>query len=89
MDFGNVTLPAVSLQGPAALLVRILNPRHLTNSVVFNFNTEAGRAYTVQYATELSPGAWQPLTTVTGDGNVAVIADPIMTNPRFYRVRAP
>jgi hypothetical protein len=89
MDFGNVTLPAVTLEGPAVMLVRILNPRSIANSLVFNFNTEAARTYTVQYTTELTSGAWHPLTTIAGDGNVATVSDPMTTGSRFYRVRVP
>jgi hypothetical protein len=89
MDYGNLTLPAISLQGPAAVLVRILNPRRVFGSFIFNFNTEAGGTYTVQYATELTSGTWAPLTTITGDGAVATVSDPIMAGSRFYRVRVP
>jgi hypothetical protein len=88
-DFGNVTLPAVTLQGPPVTLVRILNPRRMANFLVFNFNTETGLTYTVQYATELTSGTWHPLTTITGDGNVTAITEPITTDLRFYRVRIP
>jgi len=91
MDYGNVTLQAATLAelvAPPAL--RIVNPRRLGSSLVFNFQTESGKTYTVQYTSELPSADWQTLTTVSGDGNEATVTDPDMTlAQRFYRVRVP
>lgn len=90
MDYGNVALPAVTLQGPLTPApLRILNLRRMGTSLVFNFNTEADRTYTVQYAGQLIPSNWQTLTTVTGNGSMATVTDPMTETRRFYRVRVP
>ena len=91
MDYGNVTLQAATLVGAAPPPpLRILNPRRVSNSLVFNFQTESGKTYTVQYASELPSADWQTLTTVVGDGNEATVTDPDVTlAQRFYRVRVP
>jgi len=90
MDYGNVTLQAATLQGPVAPPLRILNLRRVGSSLVFNFNTETGRTYTVQYAAQLLPATWGTLDTIAGDGNVATVTDPIAAGAkRFYRVRVP
>jgi hypothetical protein len=90
MDYGNVTLPAVTLQGPVAPPpVRILNPRRVNGSLVFDFNTETGHTYTVQYAPQLLPGDWQTLSTITGSGSVTNVSVPTTETSRFYRVRVP
>ena len=90
-DYGNITLQAATLDGPVAPpALRIINPRLSGNSLVFNFPTESGKNYTVQYAPDLPSADWQTLTTITGDGNEATVTDPdIASAHRFYRVRVP
>ncbi|HEX4644807.1 MAG TPA: Ig-like domain-containing protein, partial [Verrucomicrobiae bacterium] len=86
-QFGNVTLQSATLQGQPPLV--LLSPAPAGNGFSFNFATQAGQTYTVQYTTSLaSPITWQTLTNFTGDGTVAAVTD---ANPsvsaRFYRVQ--
>jgi hypothetical protein len=89
MDFGSLTLAAISLEGSEAPSVRILNAREVSGSVAFDLNTEAGRTYTVEYADTLPSSNWQTLTTITGDGTTKTVSDPSPGLRRFYRVRVP
>ncbi|MCI0352074.1 MAG: hypothetical protein L0Z53_21855, partial [Acidobacteriales bacterium] len=91
MDYGNVALQAVTLQGPAPPPpLQILNPHRSENSFVFDFKTEPGKTYTVQYASELPQAEWQTLTTINGDGNTATVTDAdVSASQRFYRLTAP
>lgn len=52
----------------------------------FEFDTQAGATYLVQYATSLSSPTWQTLTTVVGDGTRKPVTDPATAAARFYRV---
>ncbi len=88
-DFGNVTLPAIALEGE----VTTLTPVHLTaflngSSLDLSFNTQTNHSYTVQSTESLNPPAWSNLTEVVGTGNTITIADQISaTAKRFYRVQ--
>jgi hypothetical protein len=64
----------------------------LTHSVTngnFNltFPTYFGPNYNVYYKTNLASATWSTLTTVTGDGNVHTVSDPIGSTARFYMVQ--
>jgi Immunoglobulin I-set domain len=50
------------------------------------FPTFYGPQYNVMYKTNLQSGAWQTLTSVTGDGTVKTVTDPLGATPRFYIV---
>ncbi len=50
------------------------------------FPTLYGPQYNVLYKTNLQSGAWQTLTSVTGDGTVKTVTDPLGATPRFYIV---
>jgi len=66
-------------------------PTLLSNIVQFQFTTQAGANYTVQYATNLaSPATWVTLESIyNSPGGVAQIQDSAPTNAaRFYRVEA-
>jgi len=89
MDFGSLTLAAVSLEGSVTPTLRILNPHAVSGSLAFELSTEAGRTYTVEYADTLPSSNWQPLTTITGDGTTMSVSDPASFPARFYRVRTP
>lgn len=90
MDYGNLTFPAVTLQGPVAPApLRLLNPRRAGGSLVFDFNTQMGQTYTVQYAPQLSSGGWQTLSTISGSGGLTNVIVPTTEPSRFYRVRVP
>ena len=50
--------------------------------------TAPGKAYEVQWASNLSGGVWSALATVSGDGTVANCSDTNMTaTVRYYRLR--
>ena len=89
MDFGSLTLAAISLEGSVSPPVRILNAREVSGSMAFELNTEAGRTYTVEYADTLPSNNWQTLTTITGDGATKTVTDPSPGLQRFYRVSVP
>ncbi len=89
MDFGSLTLAAVSLQGAIVPPLQILNPHVASGSLMFEFSTEAGQTYTVEYADTLPSNNWQTLTTLTGDGTIKTVSDPASLPARFYRVRTP
>jgi hypothetical protein len=91
MDFGNVAVQAAALQAVAPPpTVRLVNARAVGSSFQFDLPTEAGRTYTVQYATELETGTWQTLTVVMGNGSLTTVTDAVLTDrQRFYRVRIP
>jgi hypothetical protein len=90
MDFGSLTLAAISLQGTTVRPpLRILNPHEESGSLVFEFSAEMGQNYTVEYADTLPSSNWQTLTTITGDGTTRTVSDPASLPSRFYRVRTP
>jgi len=89
MDFGSLTLAAISLEGGIVSAPRILNPHEASGSMAFELNTEAGRTYTVEYADTLPSSNWQTLTTITGDGTTKTVSDPASGLRRFYRVSVP
>jgi len=89
MDFGSLTLAAVSLEGSMSPTLRILNPHEASGSLAFELSTEAGQTYTVEYADTLPSSNWQTLTTITGDGTTRTVSDPASFPARFYRVRTP
>jgi len=90
MDFGSLTLAAISLEGavlPAA--PQILHPHEVAGSLVFELSTEVGQTYTIEYADILPSSSWQTLTTITGDGTTKMVTDPVLSAQRFYRVLVP
>ncbi len=70
----------------AASPVMLLNPAVLTGQLRFEFDTQSGGSYDVQFKTALNDATWQTLTSVTGDGTRKTVLDPIVAGPRFYRV---
>jgi hypothetical protein len=52
--------------------------------------TKSGQQYILEFVDSLPGTNWMPLSAVTGDGTVKILADPAATNSqRFYRVRIP
>ena len=89
MDFGSLTLAAVSLGGSLSPTLRLLNPHEVSGSLAFELMTEPGQSYTVEYTDTLPSSNWQTLTTITGDGTIRTVSDPASFPARFYRVRTP
>lgn len=90
MDYGNVTLQAATLSGGAEPSpVTILSPRRLDNDFSFDFVTQAGQPYTVDWSSTLAPGSWLPWTNITGTGGTISLTNHNVLDPhRFYRVRS-
>jgi len=55
-------------------------------NVQLTFATVAGPTYNVYYKTSLTAASWTLLTSITGDGQVHTIPDPVGTAARFYVV---
>ncbi len=58
--------------------------------IQLRFATSIGQSYTVQYKNSLADTNWASLQSLTGDGTVRTVLDPINSgNTRFYRLRMP
>ena len=91
-QFGNVTLQAATLSGPAPPAVILITNAHLNgSSFTFSFPTEIGKSYSAQAAPSLSaPIDWQTFTSVTGNGSLVTVTNlNLAPEARFYRVHQP
>jgi hypothetical protein len=53
-----------------------------------NFETLAGRNYTLEYKNTLSDASWQPFLTVVGTGTTKTITNSITGIPhRYFRLK--
>ena len=100
--FSSVTLPAGFVLGYGAsgatlvvtgpVPVQILPPAVVAGQFQFGFNTINGRAYTVEYADDLTVGGWTPYMNVIGDGSGFQLtlppSRPVLPR-RFFRVTEP
>ena len=68
--------------------VTLLAPTLASGQIRFEFDTQPGGTYVVQYKAALTNTTWQTLTTVTGDGTRKPVTDPLGLGPRFYRVES-
>jgi hypothetical protein len=93
---GNATFRATATGGTDPnyfMLVPALTPvaasaaKNGTN-VLVSFFSQAGLAYLVRYKDTLPGGPWQTLSTVTGDGRIKSVGDPLTNSSRFYQVVA-
>jgi hypothetical protein len=55
-------------------------------NVSISFPTSNGSSYGLKYKTALGDAAWQPLSTVIGDGTTKTVTDPASALQRFYRI---
>ncbi len=55
-------------------------------NVNLSFPTQGATSYQVQFKNDFSDATWQVLTTVTGDGTVQTVSDPVGPTHRFYKV---
>ncbi|MFO1499272.1 MAG: binary toxin-like calcium binding domain-containing protein [Verrucomicrobiota bacterium] len=67
----------------------LVNTGLQSGKIQFEFDTAAGKNYTVQFTTALGGGNWQTLSTVTGDGARKLASDTVAGAQRFYRVTSP
>ena len=84
-------LDSVSVSGSYTCCVgcpEFLPPALSPGQTVLSFPTVAGRSYVVEHKSSLTGPAWQTLRTVTGNGGVLTITDPVsLATNRFYRLR--
>jgi len=75
----------------AAVPVKLLLPQSLTGNFTFDFQTVPDLSYTIEQNTNLGSTNWYIYTRLIGDGFVAHVTLPFLTNvPQvFYRVRQP
>lgn len=75
-----------------AVLAKVPQPVTLINMAAasgqfrFEFDSQAGVTYVVQYKNALSDADWQTLKTITGDGTRQQVTDNAAGARRFYRV---
>ncbi len=75
---------AVLARVPQSVL--LLNPRVVSSQFRFEFDTQSGGLYTVEYKTALTDPTWQTLTSITGTGARMPVTDAAGVGQRFYRV---
>jgi hypothetical protein len=56
--------------------VTVLNPQNTGGNFQFQFLTQSGFTYAVQYNTSLDPGGWQTYSYIGGDGTVQNVSIP-------------
>jgi hypothetical protein len=69
--------------------VHLINSAKTSGQMHFEFDTQNGVAYLVQFKNAVNDAVWQPLTTVQGNGTRAQVNDAESANARFYRVTNP
>jgi hypothetical protein len=89
-QFGSREYPGLEPQLALDYLLRphLIEPRLETNYFVFSFLAEAGQSYSVEWTTNLPTSTWTgrlELPPSAVSTNVA-LAEPVSSNPRFYRV---
>ena len=92
LAYGNVTLPAATLQGgsPVVLPFSITNAARLGDDFVLSFLTQTGQDYTVEYTASVPPLAWSNLLLVPGNGALVTVTNHnAPAGQRYYRVRTP
>ena len=67
---------------------RLTVTRNGSDQMVLSFPSATGFTYFMEYKAALAAGAWTPLATRTGNGNVQSVTDSIANgSSRFYRLR--
>jgi hypothetical protein len=74
--------------GQQATPPTMLNPRSVAGQFQFEFDSQGGTSYTVQFKNTLNDPDWQTLTFITGDGTRKLVADSVSNAQRFYRIKA-
>ena len=74
----------------AAIAPTILNLRRTSTNIAFSFNSITGQTYNVEYKGSLSLTNWQTFQTITGNGTLKSVTNPITAGTnRFFRLRSP
>jgi hypothetical protein len=66
----------------------LLNSRMIAGEFSFEFDSEPGVGYVVQFKNSLSDPAWQDLALISGNGTRKQVSDNSGGTERFYRVVA-
>ncbi len=66
--------------------VRLENPAFSAGHFTFEFASQPGVSYLVQFKNALTESAWQTFTTISGDGTRKQVSDNPPGPQRFYRV---
>ena len=71
--------------------VTVVNPAYAAGVFSAGFQTVNGASYRILYQDTLNTGAWNTLTTITGDGAVMTFTDsgPAPGGQRVYQVASP
>jgi hypothetical protein len=57
------------------------------NDFTLNFDTIAGKTYVIEYKDSLEESMWQVLQSITGDGSLKTISQPLSAAfKRFFRL---
>lgn len=76
--------------GPAPGGVQIINPNRSGQTFSFEFQSQAGASYEIQFKNSLDELVWQTLQTIAGTGQIVTATDTAATpNTRFYQVTTP
>lgn len=93
---GNVTVLAGGSNGfqpcgqPPITPITLTNFASVAAGIRFSFNSDAGVNYLVEFKNDLAEPAWQPLTTLAGNGDLLhVTNNTAATGARFFQVRTP
>ena len=82
---GSATSDPARLQVVAAGF-SITNLSYTGGECVFYVRTQTNVIYTIQFKDDLSDPDWQFLTSLTGNGGLMRISDPVTRRQRFYQV---
>lgn len=76
----------VLISSPAGPLL-LSNPIRNGHTFTVSFPTVSGKTYTLQYKNSIQDAAWTSLSSITGNGGIRTLTDPLATpTTRFYRV---
>ena len=66
----------------------LVQPAHSAGAFSFQFNSQSGALYTVEYKSVLAAGSWTFLLSTNGTGGPMLVEDPAPADrARFYRVK--
>ena len=87
---GLLTGSRYSVQGGFWIVPPFLVFAPVKTNGTFNLSVEttAGKTYILEFTASIAPPVWQPLPSITGDGTVKTVTDPVAGGgQRYYRIR--
>ena len=87
---GPLTGSRYSIQGGFWIVPPFLVFAPVKTNGTFNLSVEttAGKTYILEFTASIAPPVWQPLPSITGDGTVKTVTDPVAGGgQRYYRIR--